>query len=141
MDARQIMRPSAAARSTDQGRRCPADAAVWKSIPEEFQDDSAPENGSVFGLADVAAAIALLVSGEVALIDPLCRIGFLAAARHRALVAIIGMEVSVDVATKAAGAMKPWARADEHVASKPLRAIVAGGSAAIRSGVIVTVRT
>ena len=95
----------------------------------------------MFGLADVAAAITLFVSGEVALIDPLRRIGFLAPARHRALVAIIGMEVSVDVATKVAGAMKPRARADEHAASEPLRAIVAGGSTAIRSGVIVAVGT
>src|ERR1700691_808006 len=69
-----------------------------------------PGNGSVFGLADVAAAIALFVSGEVALIDPLRRIGFLASFRHRALVAIIGMQVSIDVATKVAGAMKPRAR-------------------------------
>jgi len=95
----------------------------------------------VFGLAGVATAVALFVSGEVALIDPLRRIGFLAPFRHRTLIAIIWMQVPVDVATKVAGAMKPRARADEYVAPKPFRAIVAGGSTAIRGGVIVTVRT
>jgi hypothetical protein len=37
--------------------------------------------------------------------------------------------------------MKPRASADESVPIKPLRAVVAGGSAAIRSDIIVTIGT
>jgi hypothetical protein len=87
----------------------------------------------------MAASVALFVSGEVALVDAPRRLSFLARVWHCALVPMLGMESVIDLAAETVGAMKPWTRAYEDISSKPLRAVVARGSAAIRSEVIVTV--
>src|SRR5208282_167719 len=50
------------------------------------------------------------------------------------------MQAVVDVATEVAGAMKPRAGADEDVAAKPFRTIVAGWGAVVGSNVIISVR-
>jgi hypothetical protein len=90
-------------------------------------------------LSYVATSIARLVSLEVSIVDTLCRLSFLAALWGWPLIAVVRMETVVYVALKVAGAMKPRARADEPVPVKPFRAVVASGSTAIRSGVIVTI--
>src|ERR1700722_11183887 len=89
----------------------------------------------------VPTPITHLVSFEVSAIDTLRWVGFLAAAGHRARVAVLWMEGVVHVAMKVGRTMKPLAGADEYAPGKPLRTVVACGSAAIRGDVVVTVRT
>src|SRR5208283_207609 len=87
----------------------------------------------------VAASIARLVALEMRAIDALGRLSFLAAFWCRAIIAVLRMETVIHVALEFVGAMKPRASANEDFATKPFRAVVAGGSTVIRSDVIVTV--
>jgi hypothetical protein len=89
----------------------------------------------------VATAVPGFVSFEVGAIDALGRFGFLATLWHRAFITVLRMEAVVYVALKLVSAMKPRASANEAVAIEPFRAIVAGGSAVIRGGIVVTIRT
>jgi hypothetical protein len=87
----------------------------------------------------MATSIPLFVSLEVFFIDALGRLGLLATVGYCAPVTVLWMVGVIYVATEFAGAMKPRASADEDVPAEPFRAVVAGGSTAIRSGVIVTI--
>jgi hypothetical protein len=87
----------------------------------------------------VAASIAHFVPFEVRAIHTLGRLGFLAALRHRALVAVLRMVAVIDVALELISAMKPRAGANEDFSVKPFRTVVAGGGAVIRSDVIITI--
>jgi hypothetical protein len=49
------------------------------------------------------------------------------------------MEAVVHVTPEIAGAMKPRAGADENVTAEPFRSVITGGSACIRSDIIVAV--
>jgi hypothetical protein len=90
----------------------------------------------------VAAAVAHFITFEVRnLIDAPVRLGFLAALRSGAAVAVVRMVTVVYVALKIFRAVKPRARADKGAAGKPFRTVIAVGSAAIRSGVVITVGT
>src|ERR1700678_3437523 len=64
---------------------------------------------------------------------------FLTALRHRSFVAVLGMVVVIDMALKVGWAMEPWAGTAEDAACEPLGAIVAVGSAAVRSGFVISV--
>jgi uncharacterized cupredoxin-like copper-binding protein len=55
-------------------------------------------------------------------------------------IAVIRMKVIVYMTAEVIGAMKPRAGTDEDSAAKPLRAIVAVGSTAVRSSVIISIR-
>ena len=95
-----------------------------------------------FTSTDVAAPIPHFISFEVG--DSIQRLGrfrFLAAGRRWPLVSMIGMHAVIDMAVKVGGAVKPWAGSDKHAPGKPLRAIVAVGRAAIRSGVVIAIGT
>jgi len=87
----------------------------------------------------VAASISRFVSLKVGAIDTLGRLGFLATFWRWALIAVVWMETVIHVALEATSAMKPRAGANEAVSIKPFRAVVASGSTAIRSDVVVTV--
>ena len=97
--------------------------------------------GLAFGLGCVATSIPFFVSIEVRFIDTLGRVGFLTTVRHRPLVTMLRMVGVIHLAAESAGTMKPGACADEGIPVKPFGAIVARGSAALGSGVVVTVRT
>jgi hypothetical protein len=94
-----------------------------------------------FASGYVATPIPRFVSLEVRTIDTLGRFGFLATVWRWAFISVIRMETVIHVALKFAGAMKPRASANEAVAVKPFRTVVAGGSTGVRSGVIVTIGT
>jgi hypothetical protein len=90
----------------------------------------------------VAAAVAYFVSFEVRnVIDAMIRLRFLAALWSGAAVAVVRVITIVYVALKILGAVKPRACADEGSAGKPFRTVIAVRSAAVRSGVIITVGT
>jgi len=76
---------------------------------------------------------------EVTGVDTLRRIEFFTALRHRALVAVFRMEMVIDVAAEIASAMEPWAGADKNISTKPLRAVIAGGSTVVGSDVVIAV--
>jgi len=57
------------------------------------------------------------------------------------VVAVIRMVMVVNVAMEMLGTVKPWAGTDKDAASKPLGAVVAVGSAAIRRYIVVAVGT
>ena len=65
--------------------------------------------------------------------------GVFAAMRIRALVSMMRVIAVIDMSAKVACAMKPWAGAHEDPAAKPLRSIVAIGSASVRCVVIIAV--
>jgi hypothetical protein len=89
----------------------------------------------------VAAPITHFVSFEVGnLIDALSRLRSIANPWRWAFIAVIGMITVIHVASKVVRAMKPRAGANERTTGKPFRAVVAVGSAAIRSSVIVAIR-
>src|ERR1700685_3376951 len=98
-------------------------------------------SGLAFFAGYVAVSISYLVSFEVSAIDTLRWIGSLAAAGHRARVAVLWMKGVVDMAMKVGGTMKPLAGSDEDAPAKPFRTVVAGGSAVIRGDIVITVRT
>jgi hypothetical protein len=89
----------------------------------------------------MATSIPRFVAAEMRTIDALCRFGFLAGFWQRALIAVLRMEPIVHVALKVAGAMKPWASANEPVPVKPLRPVIASRGTVIRSDVIVAIGT
>jgi len=70
-----------------------------------------------------------------------CGLVFVATLGRRASIAVFRVIIVIDVATEVIAAMKPWTGTDEDTTGKPFRTVVAGGSAAIRRGVIVAVRT
>jgi hypothetical protein len=71
----------------------------------------------------------------------LCGLGSLATLWRRAFIAVFRVIIVIYVATEVIAAMKPRTGANEDTTGKPFRTVVAGGSAAIRRGVIVPVRT
>lgn len=88
----------------------------------------------------VAASITHFVAFEVGdMTDGLSCFGPVTAGGMRAVVSVVGMEMIIDVAVETLGAMKPGAGADEDATSKPLRAIIAVGSAIVGRNVIVAV--
>ncbi len=89
----------------------------------------------------VATPVPRFVSFEVGTIDTLCGLGFFAALWRWAFVAVLRVETVIHVALEVAGAMEPRAGADEDPGVKPFRTVVAGGSAGVRSGIIVTIGT
>jgi len=91
--------------------------------------------------SDVATSIPSFVSTEVRTIDTLRRLRFLASFWSWTLIAVLRMETVIYVALEVAGAVKPWASANEAVAVKPLRTVIASGGTVIRSDVIVTIGT
>jgi len=95
----------------------------------------------VFAFGYVAPSIARFVSLEVRTIVSLRRLGLFATFWRGPVIAVLRMETVIHVALEVVGAMKPRANANENVPVKPLRTVVAGGSAAVRSRVIVTIGT
>jgi hypothetical protein len=67
--------------------------------------------------------------------------GALAVVRRVAIIAVMRIVAVIHVAAEFIGTVKPWANADESASVKPFWTVVAIGCAAIRLGVIVTVRT
>jgi hypothetical protein len=65
--------------------------------------------------------------------------GCFAACRHGTVIAVVGVEVVIDMAVEVSGAMKPWAGTDEGSTGEPLGAIVAVGSATVGSSFVVAV--
>jgi len=57
-----------------------------------------------------------------------------------AVIAVLGMEVVIYVAVEVIRAMKPGTSTDEDTTTKPLRAVVAVGSAVVGWGFVVAVR-
>ena len=84
-------------------------------------------------VADVALAIVRLIRVEVGE-------RLFVALRHWSVVTVVRIVAVIDVAVEAVRAMEPGASSDEHPASKPIRPIVAIGSAVIGGVVKVTVR-
>jgi hypothetical protein len=96
----------------------------------------------VFVIYRVAATIAHFVAFEVGnVIDTLVGFGFFAAGWSWAAITVLGMEAVIYMAAEAFGAVKPRAHANEDAAAKPLRAVVAVGSAIIGRDVIVAIGT
>jgi hypothetical protein len=54
---------------------------------------------------------------------------------------VLRVKVIIDVAVEVGRTVEPWTSADEYAACKPFRAIIAIGSAAIGSRVVITVWT
>ncbi|HTC34880.1 MAG TPA: hypothetical protein VK724_15995 [Bryobacteraceae bacterium] len=89
----------------------------------------------------MAATIAHFVAMEVGGVDTLCRIEFFTALRHGALITVFRMKMVVDVAAEIGSAMEPWTGADKNISTKPLRAVVAGGSTGVGRDIVIAVRT
>ena len=89
----------------------------------------------------VAAAIARLVSAEVLgrTTPPVTRP--VAITRVFPAVAVIRMEVIVYMSAEVVTAMKPRSCTDEDTAAKPFGTVVAIGSAAIRSDIVIAIGT
>lgn len=87
------------------------------------------------------ASIAHFIPFEVRGVDMFCRVRFLTALGHGALVAVLRMEMVVYMAAEIGSSMKPWARANEDAIHKPFRAVIAIGSAYIRRDIVVTIWT
>ena len=88
----------------------------------------------------MAVAVADLVAFEVFdVVDGLD--GVFPAGWDRAMVAMVGMEMIIDVAVEAFGAVEPGADADEDASGEPLGAVVAVRSAVVGRDVVVTVGT
>ena len=82
---------------------------------------------------DVTASVAHFVAFEVGnLIEMAVWVGSLTSGWHGAVIAVFGMEMVIYVTVEAFRTMKPWARADEDAAGKPLRAVVAVRGAIVR---------
>jgi hypothetical protein len=81
--------------------------------------------GFMAGIANVALPVARLVAVEV--VEAL-----FASSRQRSVVAVVGVKAVVDMAVKAAVAVKPRTRSDEEAALNPVGPIVAVGGAVIR---------
>ena len=85
----------------------------------------------------VTMAIAHFATAEVFGMTVPSGAGSFTAMRIRAVVAVIGMEVGIDVAVEVFGTVEPGAGADEDTAVEPLRAVVAVGRAVVgRNGVV-----
>ena len=81
----------------------------------------------------VAATIAHFIAVEV--LDVAWRMFGcrpLAVPRHRTMIAVVRVEVVVDVAVEVCRTMEPWARADEDAAVEPPRPVIAVRSAGVR---------
>ena len=90
----------------------------------------------------MATPIAHFISFEMRhVLGMRCGLVFVATLRHRAFVAVFRVMIVISVATEVMAAMKPWTGTDEDTTGKPFRTVVARGSAAVRRGVIVPVRT
>jgi hypothetical protein len=89
--------------------------------------------------AFVAASIAHFISFEISRGSGMLWSRSLAALRHWAFVAVIGMEVIIHMTAKVGGTMKPGSGTDEDAAGKPFRAVVSVRSAAIGRCVVVAI--
>lgn len=65
----------------------------------------------------------------------------LAAPWHRPAVAFAKVKTMIDMPIEVVGSVKPGSSPDEYTARKPLRAIVAIGSAVIRGNLVISVGT
>jgi hypothetical protein len=89
-------------------------------------------DGTMTGIAYVALAIAGFVALEVAE-------GAVAAIRHGAGVAMMGIVAVVDVSVEAAGTVEPRTCANEQAAVEPVGTVVAVGRAVVGSVVVVAI--
>ena len=91
-------------------------------------------------LEGVAASVAHFVAFEVLnSVDGMGRT--FASGRQRSAVSVFGMEPVVDVAAEVFVPMEPGTGADEDASGKPLRSVIAIGSAIVGRDVIVAVGT
>jgi hypothetical protein len=89
----------------------------------------------------VAAVIPNFIASEmVDMIEVIRRIGVFAMLRQRPAITVVNIKTVIHMAVKVRGAVKPRADADEDTAAELFRAVVAVGSTAIRSGVVLAVR-
>jgi hypothetical protein len=84
--------------------------------------------------AYVTAATTHLVSMEV--IE-----GLISTSRKWTMVAVMWIEVVINIAVEVVGAVEPWAGSDEDTAAKPLGAVLPVWSAVVRGVVEVAIRT
>jgi hypothetical protein len=99
------------------------------------------EAAYVSDAARVTEPVSHFIASEmVDVIETLRRVTAIAMIWHRAAKSVMNIEVVVHVAAKVSRAVKPRAGANEDAARKPLRAVVAVGSAVVRSKVIVAIR-
>jgi hypothetical protein len=96
--------------------------------------------GLSLALSGVTATVAHFVAVEVSGRMLMACLGPVARMRHSTVIAVAGVEVVIDMTVEVCGAVEPWTCTEEDAAGKPLRTIVAIGSAAIGSGVVVAVR-
>jgi predicted DNA repair protein MutK len=90
--------------------------------------------------AGVTDSVSHFIASEmVNVVETLRRVGAIAMIWHRTAISVMNIEMVVHVAAKVSRAVKPRAGANEDAASKPLRAVVAVGSAVVRSEVIVAI--
>lgn len=89
----------------------------------------------------MAASVPHFISFEVRSVDTLGRFRPLAPFWHWALVAVLWMEMIVDMPTKFGRSMEPGANTNEDPVIKPFWTVVASGSTSVRSDVIVTIGT
>jgi hypothetical protein len=88
----------------------------------------------------VTASVPHFVAFEVFnLVETPSRLGLVASVRPRAAIAVVWMEMVIDVTAKTFRAMKPRASANEDATDKPLRAVIAVGSAVVRRDIIIAV--
>jgi len=73
-------------------------------------------------------------------IDRVSLVGFVASVGRRAAIAVRNIVVVIHVTAEVGRPMKPRPHANEYAASEPFRAIVAIGSAGVRSVIVVAVR-
>jgi len=95
----------------------------------------------VAAAAGVADPVSHFISSEVVdMVDTLRRVRAIAMIWQRSAISVMNIEMVVHVTAKVSRAVKPRAGTNEDAACKPLRAVVAVGSAVIRSEVIVAIR-
>jgi hypothetical protein len=91
--------------------------------------------------ADVAEPVSHFISSEIVdVVEPLRRVGVITVIWRWAAISVMDIEMVVHVTAKVSRAVKPRAGTNEEATVEPLRAVVAVGSAGIRSEVIVAIR-
>jgi hypothetical protein len=91
--------------------------------------------------AYMAEPVSHFISSEIVdVVETLRRVRVITMIWHWSAISVMNIEMVVHVTAKMSWAVKPRAGTNEEAAVEPLRAVVAVGSAGIRSEVIVAIR-
>ena len=90
--------------------------------------------------ASIIVSVAIARDSSVEVMEVVRRLVVGSVVRVRAVVAMTGVEVLIDVPAEVVAAVKPRAGSDKDAIAEPLRTVVAVGSAVVRREIIVAIR-